>query len=70
MTGRQTNTKATIFNGNISKFRVRSGSDGIKNIYLDFYDANENIASIAFISDSGKAISFVINGKELWSVKV
>ena len=64
------NTKATIFNGNISKFRVRSGSDGIKNIYLDFYDANENIASIAFISDSGKAISFVINGKELWSVKV
>lgn len=64
------NTKATIFVGYPCKFRVRSGSSGLKNIYLDVYDTNENVTSIAFISDGDKALIYSVNREEIWRAKL
>lgn len=67
---RRINTKATIFVGYPCKFRVRSGSSGLKNIYLDVYDSNENVTSIAFISDGDKALIYSVNREEIWRAKL
>ena len=55
------NTK-TIFAGSARSLHVRSGDNGIKNIYLDIHDADGNYASIAFLSDGEKAIKYSVNG--------
>lgn len=64
------NTKATIFAGSACGFRVRSGDNGLKNIYLDIHDATGNYASIAFLSDGTKGLAYFVNKEEIWRVKL
>lgn len=63
------NTK-TIFAGSARSLHVRSGDNGIKNIYLDIHDADGKYASIAFLSDGEKAIKYSVNGNVMWRVSL
>ena len=60
--------KVIGFNGNVTSFRVRSGQSGLKNIYLDAYDASGNITSICFGSDGGNSIQMSRNGTIIWTM--
>ena len=64
------NTKATIFAGSANSFHVRSGDNGLKNIYLDIHDADGNYASIAFLSDGTKGLAYFVNKEEIWRMKL
>ena len=60
--------KVIGFNGNVTSFRIRSGQSGLKNIYLDAYDASGNITSICFGSDGGNSIQMTQNGTTIWTM--
>ena len=64
------NSKAVRNVGNIKQVSFRSGQIGIKNIYIDIYDANNSKASLAFFSDRENAIKFLVNDEEKWKVVV
>ena len=63
------NTK-TIFAGSAHSLHVRSGDNGLKNIYLDIHDADGNYASIAFLSDGTKGLAYFVNKEEIWRMKL
>lgn len=42
-------TKSIDFRGNAKTFKVRSGTNGLKNIYLDIEDESGNSCSLAFL---------------------
>lgn len=60
-------TKSIDFRGNAKTFKVRSGTDGLKNIYLDIEDGSGNTCSLAFISDGESAVKLMLNGKTVWT---
>lgn len=64
------NSKAVRSVGNITRVSFRSGQNGIKNIYIDFHDANNEKASLAFTTDGENAIKFLVNDEEKWKVVV
>lgn len=64
------NSKAVGRSGNITRTSFRSGQNGIKNIYLDFYDSNNSRTSLAFTTDGENAIKFLVNDEEKWKVVV
>lgn len=64
------NSKAVRNVGNIKRVSFRSGQNGIKNIYIDIYDANNLKASLAFFTDGENAIKFLVNDEEKWKVVV
>lgn len=64
------NSKAVRNVGNIKRVSFRSGQNGIKNIYIDIYDANNSKASLAFFTDGENAIKFLVNEEEKWKVVV
>lgn len=64
------NTKAIAFDGSAHHFSVRSGDNGLKNIYLDIKDATGKYTSIAFLSDEEKAIAYIVNGEVIWRVDI
>lgn len=64
------NSKAVRNVGNIKRVSFRSGQNGIKNIYIDIYDANNSKASLAFFTDGENAIKFLVNDEEKWKVVV
>lgn len=64
------NTKATTFVGSAHRLHIRSGDNGLKNIYLDVYDGNGKGSSISFLSDGEKAISYSVNGEVVWKIKL
>lgn len=64
------NTKAIAFDGSAHHFSVRSGNNGLKNIYLDIKDATGKYTSIAFLSDEEKAIAYIVNGEVIWRVDI
>ena len=64
------NSKAVRNVGNIKRVSFRSGKNGIKNIYIDIYDANNSKASLAFFTDGENAIKFLVNEEEKWKVVV
>ena len=64
------NSKAVGRSGNITRISFRSGQNGIKNIYLDFYDSNNSRTSLAFTTDGENAIKFLVNDEEKWKVVV
>lgn len=64
------NSKAVGRSGNITRASFRSGQNGIKNIYLDFYDSNNSKTSLAFTTDGENAIKFLVNDEEKWKVVV
>ena len=59
-------TKSIDFRGNAKTLKVRSGTDGLKNIYLDIQDESGNTCSLAFISDGESAVMLMLNGKAVW----
>lgn len=58
------------FAGNAKIVQIRSGSNGIKNLYIDVYDASGNKNSIGFLTDGENAIKFYTNDTVVWSLKV
>ena len=64
------NTKTIAFDGSAHHFSVRSGENGLKNIYLDIKDATGKYTSIAFLSDEEKAIAYIVNGEVIWRVDI
>lgn len=64
------NSKAVRNVGNIKRVSFRSGQNGIKNIYIDIYDANNSKASLAFFTDGENTIKFLVNEEEKWKVVV
>ena len=60
-------TKSIDFRGNAKTLKVRSGTDGLKNIYLDIEDESGNTCSLAFISDGESAVKLMLNGKTVWT---
>lgn len=60
-------TKSIDFRGNAKTFKVRSGTDGLKNIYLDIEDGSGNTCSLAFCSDGENAVRLMLNGKAVWT---
>lgn len=64
------NSKAVRSVGNITQASFRSGQNGIKNIYIDFYDSNNSKTSLVFTTDGENAIKFLVNDEEIWKVVV
>ena len=60
-------TKSIDFRGNAKTLKVRSGTDGLKNIYLDIEDESGNSCSLAFCSDGENAVRLMLNGKAVWT---
>ena len=60
-------TKSIDFRGNAKTFKVRSGTNGLKNIYLDIEDESGNSCSLAFLSDGGNAVKLMLNNKVIWT---
>lgn len=60
-------TKSIDFRGNAKTLKVRSGTDGLKNIYLDIEDGSGNTCSLAFCSDGENAVRLMLNGKAVWT---
>ena len=60
-------TKSIDFRGNAKTLKVRSGTDGLKNIYLDIGDESGNSCSLAFCSDGENAVRLMLNGKAVWT---
>lgn len=63
------NSKTRI-SGNISRVAFRSGQDGLKNIYLDFFNKNNLITSLCFLTDGENIIKFITNGELKWKIEV
>lgn len=63
------NSKTRI-SGNISRVAFRSGQDGLKNIYLDFFNKNNLITSLCFLTDGENTIKFITNGELKWKIEV
>lgn len=64
------NSKASRFSGDIKRVGFRSGQNGLKNIYLDFYDSHNSKTSLAFTTDGENTIKFLVNDEEKWKVIV
>lgn len=60
----------TKFNGNIKKVTFRSGGNGMKNIYIDFYDEKYERTSLCFITDGGNSIRFINGDKTIWKIDI
>lgn len=58
---------AIDFRGNASSIKVRSGDNGLNNIYFDISDASGNTTSILFASDTENAIKLIKNNKAVWT---
>lgn len=63
------NSKTRI-SGNISRVAFRSGQDGLKNIYLDFFDKNNLRTSLCFFTDGENTIKFITNDELKWKIEV
>lgn len=64
------NAKNTSFKGNIKSVSFRSGGTGLKNIYIDFYQADNSRTTLAFLSDGENAIGFYEGGTNIWKLTV
>lgn len=60
------NAKNTSFKGNIKSVSFRSGGTGLKNIYIDFYQADNSRTTLAFLSDGENAIGFYDGSTNVW----
>lgn len=60
-------TKSIDFRGNAKTLKVRSGTDGLKNIYLDIEDESGNSCSLVFLSDGENAVKLMLNNKVVWT---
>lgn len=68
----QLNSKAQKigFKGNIKSVEFRSGVTGLKNIYIDFYQADNSRSTLAFLTDGENAIGFYDGSTNIWKFTV
>lgn len=64
------NAQNSSFKGNIKSVSFRSGSTGLKNIYIDFYQADNSRSTLAFLSDGENAIGFYDGSTNIWKFTV
>lgn len=62
--------KKIYFDGNIQTFGVRSGENGLNNVYLDFLDENGTHCYIGFMTEGTKGVVFYSGGKLVWKITV
>lgn len=60
-------TKSIDFRGNAKTFKVRSGDNGLKNIYFDIADEAGNSCSLGFFSDKENSIKLILNNQVVWT---
>ena len=58
------------FKGNIKSVEFRSGGTGLKNIYIDFYQADNSRSTLAFFTDGENAIGFYDGSTNIWKFTV
>lgn len=64
------NAQNILFKGNIKSVSFRSGGTGLKNIYIDFYQADNSRSTLAFLSDGENAIGFYDGSTNIWKFTV
>lgn len=64
------NAQKIGFRGNIKSVTFRSGSTGLKNIYIDFYQADNSRSTLAFLTDGENAIGFYNGDTNIWKLTV
>lgn len=64
------NAKNTSFKGNIKRVEFRSGENGLKNIYIDFFKADNSRSTLAFFTDGENAIGFYDGDTKIWKLTV
>lgn len=64
------NAQNISFKGNIKSVSFRSGGTGLKNIYIDFYQADNSRSTLAFLSDGENAIGFYDGSTNIWKFTV
>ena len=63
------NTPRIKFNGNINRMVFRSGSNGISNVYFDFYTNDGKRTTISFYTDGSNGIQMSKNDTAIWTMK-
>lgn len=64
------NAQKIGFKGNIKSVTFRSGGTGLKNIYIDFYQADNSRSTLAFLTDGENAIGFYDSDTKIWKLTV
>ena len=64
------NAQKIGFKGNIKSVEFRSGVTGLKNIYIDFYQADNSRSTLAFLTDGENAIGFYDGSTNIWKFTV
>lgn len=64
------NAQKIRFNGNIKNVAFRSGVNGLKNIYIDFFQADNSRSTLAFFTDGENAIGFYDGDTKIWKLTV
>lgn len=64
------NAQKIGFKGNIKSVEFRSGATGLKNIYIDFYQADNSRSTLAFLTDGENAIGFYDGSTNIWKFTV
>lgn len=64
------NAQKIRFNGNIKNVVFRSGGNGLKNIYIDFFQADNSRSTLAFFTDGENAIGFYDGDTKIWKLTV
>ena len=62
--------KKIYFDGHVQTFGVRSGENGLNNVYLDFLDENGTHCYIGFMTEGTKGVVFYSGGKLVWKISV
>lgn len=63
------NTPRIKFNGNINRMTFRSGSNGISNVYFDFYTNDGKRTTISFYTDGSNGIQMSKDDTVIWTMK-
>lgn len=64
------NAQKIGFKGNIKSVVFRSGNTGLKNIYIDFYQADNSRSTLAFLTDGENSIGFYDGSTNVWKLTV
>ena len=65
-----TGNKKIYFEGHVQTFGVRSGENGLNNVYFDFWDENGTHCYIGFMTEGTKGVVFYSGGKLVWKITV
>ena len=63
------NTPRIKFTGNINRMTFRSGSNGISNVYFDFYTNDGKRTTISFYTDGSNGMQMSKDDTVIWTMK-